>query len=143
MNAPFRWLSLDSPILVLWICCPSIKYLALRGSQPGAIFISGEGLPVSRGFSDAQIRMLGRWKSNAFLKYIRVYFFQPIDLFLYNTHMKLFRAVTIGLLFVFSAVNWLGHACMGGWPPWLDWLRYLLLVICCPLLRGQLFESED
>ena len=85
------------------------KYLALRGSNPGAIFLLGEGLPVSRshfsnqlsmachlcgldpsrykghsfrigaasyaadrGFSDAQIRPLGRWKSNAFLRYIRV-----------------------------------------------------------------------
>ena len=27
---------------------------------------------AERGMSDAQIRILGRWKSNAFLKYIRV-----------------------------------------------------------------------
>ena len=85
------------------------KYLTLRGSGPGPIFISLDGLPVSRsnfsqrlsmaiqlcglapsrykghsfrigaashaadrGLSDAQIRALGRWKSNAFLRYIRV-----------------------------------------------------------------------
>ena len=84
-------------------------YLVLRGSRPGAIFISHLGNPVSRdafatqlqraflhcgldtskykshsfrigaashaaekGYSDAQIRALGRWKSNAFLKYLRV-----------------------------------------------------------------------
>ena len=27
---------------------------------------------AAKGFSDTQIRQLGRWKSNAFLKYIRV-----------------------------------------------------------------------
>lgn len=85
------------------------KYLALRGSRPGAIFISVDGLVVSRSnfsqrlsmaiqlcglapsrykghsfrigaashaadrsLSDAQIRALGRWKSNAFQRYIRV-----------------------------------------------------------------------
>jgi len=85
------------------------KYLALRGSGPGPIFITVDGLPVSRsyfsqrlstavqlcglapshykghsfrigaashaadrGLSDAQIRALGRWKSNAFQRYIRI-----------------------------------------------------------------------
>lgn len=85
------------------------KYLAMRGSRPGPIFITVDGLPVSRstfsnqlataiqlcglpparykghsfrigaashaaehGFTDTQIRLLGRWKSNAFQKYIRV-----------------------------------------------------------------------
>ena len=85
-----------------------LKYLAMRGPRPGALFITVDGLPVSRsqfsnmlssaiqfcglspsvykghsfqigaashaadkGLSDAQIRLLGRWKSNAFLKYIR------------------------------------------------------------------------
>ena len=85
-----------------------MDYLVLRGSRPGAIFISHLGNPVSRdafatqlkrafrhcgldtskykshsfrigtashaaehGYSDAQIRALGRWKSNAFLKYLR------------------------------------------------------------------------
>ena len=86
-----------------------LEYLALRGTQPGAIFVSHLGIPVSRdeftthlkrvfrhcgldtskykshsfrigaashvaenGYSDAQIRALGRWKSNAFLKYLRI-----------------------------------------------------------------------
>ncbi|RUA06911.1 MAG: hypothetical protein DSY43_00975 [Gammaproteobacteria bacterium] len=93
-------------------CCPvlfMLEYLRLRGSKPGPLFQSQEGLPVSRseftsrlsaviklcgldpsrykghsfrigaashaadkGMSDSQIRTLGRWKSNAFLKYIRV-----------------------------------------------------------------------
>ena len=85
------------------------KYLATRGSRPGPIFITVDGLPVSRstfsnqlataiqlcglpparykghsfrigaashaaehGFTDTQIRLLGRWKSNAFQKYLRV-----------------------------------------------------------------------
>ena len=85
------------------------QYFTLRGFRPGAIFLSEDGLPVSRsffsnqllrachlcgldpsrykghsfrigaasyaadqGFSDTQIRLLGRWKSNAFLRYIRV-----------------------------------------------------------------------
>ena len=85
------------------------QYFTLRGFRPGAIFLSEDGLPVSRsffsnqlvrachlcgldpsrykghsfrigaasyaadrGFSDTQIRMLGRWKSNALLRYIRV-----------------------------------------------------------------------
>ena len=85
------------------------KYLALRGTGPGPIFITVDGLPVShskfsqhlsraiqlcglapsrykghgfrigaashaaeRGLSDAQIRALGRWKPNAFQRYIRV-----------------------------------------------------------------------
>lgn len=92
-------------------CCPIallLDYLALRGNQPGAIFITQQGNPVTRevfaarlseaiqfcglnptrykshsfrigaasyaaekGMSDAQIRTLGRWKSNAFQKYIR------------------------------------------------------------------------
>jgi hypothetical protein len=93
-------------------CCPIallLDYLPLRGNQPGAIFITQQGNPVTRevfaarlseaikfcglnptrykshsfrigaasyaaekGMSDAQIRTLGRWKSNAFQKYIRV-----------------------------------------------------------------------
>ena len=84
------------------------KYLALRGTGAGPIFITVDGLPVSRskfsqhlsraiqlcglaprykghsfrigaashaaerGLSDAQIRALGRWKSNAFQRYVRV-----------------------------------------------------------------------
>ena len=92
--------------------CPVVllsKYLIMRGSSPGPIFVTGDGLPVSRstfsnqlataiqlcglspsqykghsfrtgaashaadqGFSDTQIRLLGRWKSNAFQRYIRV-----------------------------------------------------------------------
>ena len=85
------------------------KYLALRGTGPGPIFITVDGLPVSRskfsqhpsraiqlcglapsrykghsfhigaashaaerGLSDAQIWALGRWKSNAFQRYVRV-----------------------------------------------------------------------
>ena len=85
------------------------KYLAMRGSRPGPIFITVYGSPASRstfsnqlsvaiqlcglapsrykghsfrigaashvadqGFSDTQIRLLGRWKSNAFQRYIRV-----------------------------------------------------------------------
>ena len=85
------------------------QYFTLRGVRPGAIFLSEDGLPVSRsffsnqllrachlcgldpsrykghsfrigaasyaadqGFSDTQIRILGRWKSNAFMRYIRV-----------------------------------------------------------------------
>ena len=34
--------------------------------------IGAASYAADRGFSDAQIRMLGRWKSNAFLRYIRV-----------------------------------------------------------------------
>lgn len=92
--------------------CPvqlMLDYLAFRGNQPGPIFVTQIGTPVTReifsvkltaairqcgldpsrykghsfrigaasyaaeqGMSDAQIRTLGRWKSNAFLKYIRV-----------------------------------------------------------------------
>ena len=85
-----------------------VKYLAMRGPRPSALFNTVDGLPVSRsqfsnqlssaiqfcglspsaykrhsfrigapshaagkGLSDAQIRLLGRWKSSAFLKYIR------------------------------------------------------------------------
>lgn len=85
------------------------KYLALRGSSPGPLLMSVDGLPVSRsvfstqlsrachlcffdpsrfkghsfrigaasyaadrGLPHAQIRMLGRWKSNASLRYIRI-----------------------------------------------------------------------
>lgn len=85
------------------------QYLAKRGNHPGPLFITEDGLPVSRsvvsaqlsmaisfcgvapshykghsfrigaashaadqGFSDAQIRLSGRWKSNAFQKYIRL-----------------------------------------------------------------------
>ena len=85
------------------------KYLAFRGFHPGLLFMTVDGLPVTRswfstqlslaiqlcgrcpsrykshsfrigaashvaeqGFSDAQIRLLGRWKSNAFQKYLRV-----------------------------------------------------------------------
>ena len=85
------------------------KYLAMRGSRPGPLFITVDGVPVSRsyfsnqlssaiqfcglppsvykghsfrigaashaadkGLSDAQIRLLGRWKSNAFQKYLRM-----------------------------------------------------------------------
>ena len=86
-----------------------LDYLVLRGTQPGAIFVSHLATPVSRdefatplkrafrhcgldtskykshsfrigaashaaenGYSDAQIRALGRWKSNALLKYLRI-----------------------------------------------------------------------
>ena len=34
--------------------------------------ISAASFAAERGMSDAQIRALGRWKSNAFLKYIRI-----------------------------------------------------------------------
>jgi hypothetical protein len=47
-------------------CCPVallLEYLALRGNIFNA---------VERGMSDSQIRTMGRWKSNAFHKYIRV-----------------------------------------------------------------------
>ena len=93
-------------------CCPVallLEYLALRGIQPGPIFATQKGMPVTRevftkqlseairlcglnssrykshsfrigaatwaverGMSDSQIRTMGRWKSNAFHKYIRV-----------------------------------------------------------------------
>ena len=86
-----------------------LDYLAVRGSQPGPLFMNLDGSPVTRadfqdslnlvlnfcdfspssykghsfrigaatlaaqqGLSDAQIRLMGRWKSNAFQKYIRV-----------------------------------------------------------------------
>ena len=86
-----------------------LKFLQTRGTAPGPLFISGNGLAISRdnfcqylhralvhckldssrykghsfrigaashaaaqGLSDSQIRILGRWKSNAFLRYIRV-----------------------------------------------------------------------
>lgn len=86
-----------------------LDYLALRGNQQGAIFLTQARTPVTReaftsklataisfcgldpsrykghsfrigaasyaaeqGMSDSQIRTLGRWKSNAFHKYIRV-----------------------------------------------------------------------
>ncbi len=94
------------------ICCPIkllLDYLALRGRQVGAIFLTQTGAPVTRdaftsqlseairlcgldpsrykghsfqigaashaaeqGMSDSQIRIVGRWKSNTFQKYIRV-----------------------------------------------------------------------
>lgn len=83
------------------------NYLSVRGQQPGYLFLTPQGHPVSRseftkvlreavafcqlptsikshsfrigaasyaariGRSDAQIRALGRWNSNAFLRYIR------------------------------------------------------------------------
>ena len=34
--------------------------------------IGAASYAADRGLSDAQIRLLGRWKSNAFLRYIRV-----------------------------------------------------------------------
>ena len=92
--------------------CPMqllLDYLALRGNQQGALFLTQVRTPVTRdafalqlseairfcgldparykghsfrigaasyaaeqGMSDSQIRTLGRWKSNAFHKYIRV-----------------------------------------------------------------------
>ena len=92
-------------------CCPVNhlhNYLSLRGPQAGCLFLTANGLPLSRrhfdnitqrclrfcdldlsrykghsfriggasyaatkGFSDAQIRLLGRWKSDAFRRYIR------------------------------------------------------------------------
>ena len=88
------------------VCCPVTvlpKYLAFRGFHPGPLFMTVDGLPVTRswfstqlsfaiqlcgvfssrykghsfrigaashaaeqGFPDAQIRLFGRWKSNAF-----------------------------------------------------------------------------
>ena len=94
------------------LCCPVTvltKYLAFRGFHPGPLFMTVDGLPVTRswfstqlsfaiqlcglspsrykghsfrigaashaaeqGFSDAQIRLLGQWKSNAFQKYLRL-----------------------------------------------------------------------
>ena len=83
------------------------KFLSMRGPREGALFITVDGLPVSRSqfsnqlspaiqfcglspsvynghifrigaashaaerLADAQIRLLGQWKSNPFLKYIR------------------------------------------------------------------------
>ncbi len=92
-------------------CCPVqalLKYLKLRGTKSGPLFIHSNGLPVSRdevaeilkqtlmlinedptqynthsfrigrlcsaaenGATETQLRLLGRWKSNAFLKYLR------------------------------------------------------------------------
>ena len=92
--------------------CPvdiMLKYMNIRGHQPGPLFVSSGGQAVYRemfvdflskalvhcnlypsrykghsfrigaashateqGFTDAQIRIMGRWKSTAFLKYIRV-----------------------------------------------------------------------
>ena len=86
-----------------------LDYLAVRGAQPGPLFINFDGSAVPRsvfqeslnlvfsfcgfdsnfykghsfrigaatlaakqGFSDAQIRLMGRWKSDAFKRYIRV-----------------------------------------------------------------------
>lgn len=86
------------------------RYLYLRGSQPGPLFLLANGAPVNRqvfvmnlkryltcvgesydfykphsfriggacyvaelGFSDAQIRKLGRWQSDAFKKYLRAF----------------------------------------------------------------------
>ena len=94
------------------VFCPvqiMLKYLALRGSKPGPLFVTELGAVINRaafteklslairisglnpsrykghsfrigaashatdqGMSDAQIRTLGRWKSNAFQKYIRI-----------------------------------------------------------------------
>ena len=84
------------------------KYLALRPSGPGPVFVSTHGKPITRqqflgalhssvrfrsldpslynthsfrigrstdmmvqGYSDAQIRAVGRWKSDAYKRYIR------------------------------------------------------------------------
>jgi hypothetical protein len=50
-------------------CCPVallLEYLALRGIQPKSNIFNA----VERGMSNSQIRTMGRWKSNAFHKYI-------------------------------------------------------------------------
>ena len=94
--------SLSCPVAIL------SKYLAIRGTSPGPLFIDAAHNPVTRaafneqlrtalcfcgfnskffkahsfrigaasaaaaqGLSDSQIRLLGRWKSDAFKKYIR------------------------------------------------------------------------
>ena len=46
-----------------------LDYLALRGNQ---LRIRAASFAADRGMCDAQIRALGRWKSSAFLKYIRL-----------------------------------------------------------------------
>ena len=78
------------------ICCPVqliLSYVSLRGHSPffiaqlnaalkfnnldsslykGHSFrIGAASWAAAKGFSDSQIRLLGRWKSNAFLRYIR------------------------------------------------------------------------
>ncbi|XP_078379981.1 uncharacterized protein LOC144662923 [Oculina patagonica] len=56
------------------LLCQAIKYCGLDPSRyKGHSFrIGAASYAADRGFSDAQIRIQGRWKSNAFLKYIRL-----------------------------------------------------------------------
>ena len=61
-------------VLFADLLCQTIKYCGLDPScYKGHSFrIGAASYAADRGFSDAQIRIQGRWKSNAFLKYIRV-----------------------------------------------------------------------
>lgn len=56
------------------LLCQAIKHCGLNPARyKGHSFCIGAvSYAADQGFSDAQIRIKGRWKSNAFLKYIRV-----------------------------------------------------------------------
>ena len=66
-----------SPVSRSWFSVQLSSAIRLRGLNPS--FYKGHSFRIGvashaaeRGMSDTQIRILGRWKSNAFLKYIRV-----------------------------------------------------------------------
>ena len=61
-------------VLFADLLCQAIKYCGLDPScyKEHSFRIGAASHAADRGFSDAQIRIQGRWKSNAFLKYIRV-----------------------------------------------------------------------
>lgn len=66
-----------SPVSRSWFSAQLSSAIKLCGLNPsvykGHSFRIGAASHVAdRGMSDAQIRILGRWKSNAFQKYIRV-----------------------------------------------------------------------
>ena len=92
----------SSPLFYLFIClylgrtgdtlCPVaavLGYLAIRPAKLGPLFVFQDGTPLSRvrmvthlreallraGLNDSFIQTLGRWKSSAFMAYIRT----PVD----------------------------------------------------------------
>ena len=66
-----------SPVSRSWFSAQLSSAIKLCGLNPSvykghSFRIGAASHAAERGMSDTQIRILGRWKSNAFLKYIRV-----------------------------------------------------------------------